>query len=165
MSNTDKEEIAFETGKIPEKSISQMMDSDIEKMKNESIRKLEKNQIDKQVRAEAGITEIPKEPESVPKELPSLLFVIGSKILKCEKFKLDDDEAKIMGRHMSIVLGSMSSKMYSVIIIIVVVVSKVVTCMDAIQKKLHPPDKQIEIQSNKTEMNLKNPNKNEGDWL
>ena len=111
------------------------VDAEHEKMKGNAIRKLEQSQADQEVRAEAGITEIPKAPESIPKELPKIIFQVGAKMIRCEKFELTPDEAKDMAKHLSIVIGPVSSKVYSVCIIVIIVVSKVTDCFGKIKDK------------------------------
>lgn len=161
------EEISYDEKAIPAKAVSPLMDAEMEQMRNASIEKLEKAQMDKTVRAEAGITEIPKEPESIPKELPQLAFKLGSKVIACEKFKLDDEEARILAKHLSIIVGSINSKIYSIIIVVVIVISKVTSCMDAIKSKFGKRKENIEspqvsIPKTNPEMKYKAPT---GEWL
>lgn len=126
------DEIGFKEG---EKKITpELMNADIQKLKQESIKKLEKTQMDKQVRAEAGITEIPKEPESVPKELPKMFFKVGAKIINCERFNIDEEESKVLAKHLSILLGAISSKWYSLIIIFIILISKISDCWEGLAK-------------------------------
>ncbi len=139
------EEISYDEKTIPLKEVNPLMDSEMHQMRENAIEKLEKAQMDKQVRAEAGITEIPKEPESIPKELPQLAFKLGAKIIACEKFKLDDEESKIMAKHLSIIVGGINSKIYSMIIVVVIVISKVTTCMDSIKSKFGKKKENIEV--------------------
>jgi hypothetical protein len=126
-------EISYEN--IPEKAIDEPVDANQKAMKDAAIKKLEKTQIDKQTRAEAGIIDIPKEPEQIPKELPKYIFSVGAKAIHCSKFNIDDDEAKLLAKHISILTGNINSKIFSLIIIIIVVVAKVTECMDAISRK------------------------------
>jgi len=128
------DEIEYEEGE--KKVTPKIMDAELQKLRNESIKKLEKTQVDKQVRAEAGMTEIPKEPESIPKELPKMVFKLGAKTISCEKFELDDEEAKVMAKHLSILVGALSSKWYSLIIIIIILISKISDCFTGIKKLL-----------------------------
>lgn len=128
------DEIKFED--LPKKTIEPMKDSDVIEMRDEAIKKLEKSQIDKTVRAEAGIIDIPKDPDKIPKELPQYLFKVGSKALSCQKFNIDEDEAKLLSKHLSILIGNINSKVFSLIIIFIVIVSKASDCWDAIGVKL-----------------------------
>lgn len=127
-------EIGYE--KQSDKEVPQTFeDAEHQQMKGKAIRKLEQSQADQEVRAEAGITEIPKAPESIPKELPKLMFKVGAKIIRCEKFELEPDEAKDMAKHLSIIIGPVSSKVYSVAIICIIIVSKVNDCFGKIKDK------------------------------
>lgn len=126
------DEICFE--EIPKKSTPEIMDAEVQKLKQDSIKKLEKSQMDKKVRAEAGIQEIPKEPESVPKELPMMIFKFGSRAIACPKFELEDDEAKAIAKHLSIIIGAQNSKIYSIFCILVIVLGKTWLCWDAVGK-------------------------------
>ena len=128
------DEIGYEEGEM--KITPKIQDAEIQKLRNESIKKLEKAQVDKQVRAEAGLTEIPKEPESIPKELPKMVFKLGAKVIACEKFNLDEEESKVLAKHLSILIGAISSKWYSAIIIIIIVISKISDCFTGIKKML-----------------------------
>ena len=126
-------EIEFEL--TQEKPVDTPIDANEKANRDAAIKKLEKTQTDKQVRAEAGIIEIPKEPEQIPKELPKYLFRSGAKVIGCPKFNIDDDEAKLLAKHISILTGNINSKIFSLIIILIVVISKVVECMEAFKNK------------------------------
>jgi len=128
------DEIGYEEGEM--KVTPKIQDAELQKLRTEAIKRLEKAQVDKQIRAEAGLTEIPKEPESIPKELPKMVFKLGAKIISCEKFNLDEEEAKVLAKHLSILIGAISSKWYSAIIIIIIVISKISDCFTGIKKML-----------------------------
>lgn len=120
------DEISFSAGEAkPNPDIEDERKSDIKKGAFEAI---EKKQIEKQARAEAGLTDIPPPSESVPPELPKMLFLACSKIVGCDKLQLDKDEAKIFAKHLSIILGSMNSKIYSLVVIIIITISKIADC-------------------------------------
>lgn len=145
MNENNENKIEF--SEVENKTTPEIMDETTRELRASAIRKLEKSQIDKQVRAEAGINEIPKEPESVPPELPKLIFKAGSKIIKCDKFNLEPDEAKIVAKHLSILFGGINSKIYSLFIILVIVISKIGECFDSVKnvftkkKKDEKPEK------------------------
>lgn len=111
------------------------IDAEHEDMKDKAVHKLQQNQADQEVRAEAGITEIPKPVESIPKELPKLVFSIGAKAIHCEQFKLTPEEATMMAKHLSIIVGPISSRIYSGIIILMVTGSKISDCFGKISSK------------------------------
>ena len=138
------DEIGFE--RIDDKIVpNTFQDSDTQKMRTDAMKKLEKNQVEQQVRAEAGLTEIPKTPESIPKELPKVVFQVGAKIIGCDKFQLTDDEAKMFAKHLSIIIGPVTTKIYSVIIILIVTISKVSDCTGKIKSKFSKNKDGIEI--------------------
>ena len=129
------DEIAYsEPEKKPTPAV---VDASEQELRDASIRKLEKAQVDHQVRKEAGIDDVPSTPESIPKELPKMIFKFGSKVIGCERFQVDDEEARVLAKHMSVLIGSVSSRWYSAIIIIVVVVSKVSDCFERIREMIH----------------------------
>lgn len=128
------EEISYSEG--AKKVTPEMQDAEIEEMKQASLRKIEQAQMDAKTRAEAGLTDIPKTPESVPKELPKMMFKVGAKIISCERFNLDDEEAKVMAKHLSILIGAVSSRWYSVIIIFIILISKISDCWSGLKKAL-----------------------------
>jgi len=127
-------ELGYE--KQPDKEVPDTFtDAEHQKMKAKAVSKLEQAQADQEVRTEAGITEIPKAPESIPKELPKLVFKMGAKIIRCDKFELTPDETKDVAKHLSIIIGPVSSKVYSMCIIVIIVVSKVNDCFGKIKDK------------------------------
>lgn len=150
MGEQDKDNNDIEFNKIPEKSFDKPADSNEIEMKEAAIKKLEKAQMDAKVKAEAGILQVPRESDQIPKELPKYLFKIGSKSLSCPKFNIDDDEAKLLAKHLSILIGSVNSKLFSFIIIIIVVLSKLSECMDAV-KAFFGKRKKPEPQPEKTQ--------------
>lgn len=128
MSESDK--IEFEP--MASKPVDVPKDSHKEALRDQAISKLEKSQADKQVRAEAGLVDVPKTPE-IPKELPVYLFKLGADCIKCDHFNLNDDEAKLLAKHMSILAGKINSKWLSLLIILIVVLSKITTCIKSVK--------------------------------
>ena len=84
---------------------------------------------------------MPKEADSVPKELPKMCFKIFGKAIKCDKMPLDDDEAKVFAKQLSILIGSQDSKIYAVMMIFVIILGKLWVCWDAIASKFKRKDK------------------------
>lgn len=119
---------------VPEKVAPEIMDGEVQKLQDDAVKKLEKAQMDKKVRAAAGISEIPKAPESVPKELPMMIFKFCSRAIACPKMELEDDEAKAIAKHLSIIIGAQNSKIYSLFCIIIIILGKVWLCWDAVGK-------------------------------
>lgn len=128
-----KEEIAFEEG--PKKQTPALMDAEIREMKDKAYAKIEKQQVDAEVRAEAGIAEPPpKASESIHPTLPKLVFRHGSRILQCEKFKLEEDDADVLAHHLSVIVGPVNSKLFSAFMIFVIIFGKVAECWDAVKR-------------------------------
>lgn len=132
--NLPDSNISFED--IDDKVVSEFQD--IPKMKKDVIEKLEKKQVEKETLKEMGELvpeKLPKMEESIPKELPKLIFRFGSKALSCDRFQIDDEESKMLAKHLSVIIGAQNSRIYSIIIVFVVVISKVLECKDAIMLK------------------------------
>ena len=124
-------EIKYED--MPPKEVPPIEQTD--ELRKKAIDKIEANQVEEQVKIEAGIVKVPPAADQIPKELPQYLFRIGANSIACPRFNLDDDEAKLLAKHLSILTGNMNSKIFSFIIIIIVIIAKVTQCMDAIQRK------------------------------
>lgn len=107
---------------------AELTDEATENMRDSVVGAIEREQMQKNVRAEMGITEKPTAAESVPPELPKMVFSIGAKVIGCDKFNLDEKEASTMATHLSIIVGPMNSKLYSLFIIISISISKVCDC-------------------------------------
>ena len=127
-----KDEIAYEEG--DKKVTPAMDDAETQQMKTKAIKGIEQKQMTEKVKAEMGLAEKPKLEESVPKEIPNLFFKFGSKVLSCEKFRTDDEENKIIARHLSIIVGAQNSKTWSIIVILIIIVSKLTDCFDAVKR-------------------------------
>ena len=144
------DEIAYsEPEKKPTPAV---VDASEQELRDASIRKLEKAQVDHQVRSEAGIDDVPKTPESIPKELPKMLFKAGSKIIGCDRFQCDDEEARVLARHMSVLIGAVPSKWYSLLIIVIVVIGKISDCSERIREMIH--GKKPEVPTENTDRRL-----------
>ncbi len=137
------EEIVFD-GSIPAKTTPELMDSETKILRDQAIKHIEKTQILEQEKIKAGIKEPIKEVESIPKELPNLFFKFGSKVLKCEKFRTDEEENKIIAKHLSNLIGAQNSKIYSLIVILIIISSKVSDCWEAVTKLIHRKKKDDE---------------------
>lgn len=128
-----KEEIAFE--ELPKKQTPALMDAEIQDLKDKAYARIEKQQVNAEVRAEAGIAEPPPKPsESIHPSLPELVFRYGSKILQCEKFKLEEKDAEVLAHHLSVIIGPINSKLFSAFMIFVIIFGKVAECWDAVKR-------------------------------
>lgn len=140
------DEIKYED--MQDKKIPDFVDPETKMLKDAAVKGIEKKQIAEQTKIEMGIVSPPKDFESVPKEVPALFFKFGSKILKCEKFRTDDEENKMIGKHLSIIIGAQNSKIYSGIVILIIVISKLTDCIDAIRNLLKKKEKKEEKSTN-----------------
>lgn len=134
-----KDEISYE--EIEKKITPELMDSETKALRDAAIKGIEKKQITEQEKIKAGIKEPIKEVESIPKEVPNLFFKFGSKVLKCEKFRTDDEENKIVAKHLSNIVGAQNSKIYSLIVILIIIISKVSDCWEAVSNLIHRKEK------------------------
>ena len=75
----------------------------------------------------------------IPPDVPKALFRIGAKIVECDKFKLDDEDARTFAKHLTILTGGVNSKIFSAIVILLIIFSKIAECFDAIKRKFFPP--------------------------
>lgn len=131
------DDIGFED--MPDKETSEITNERTDKMRNDAINKLDKNTIDKQVRAEHGLVDVPPEPEAVPEEAVKFAFDLLARATKCQLVKLtkDDDvnEAKVLAKHISILTGSVNSKIFSVFIVGAIVGGKIINLTECIRRK------------------------------
>ena len=125
------DEIAFE--EAPRAVTPPVEDPDIKRIQAQVINKIEKQQIEEKVRDDLGIDKVIAI-APVPKEIPWLIFRFGAKILQCEKFNLDDDEAAVLAKHFTVLCEALQFKswVWSLFIIMLVLISKLVQCKDAI---------------------------------
>jgi len=107
-------------------------DLETEKLKQDTIRKLERQQIEKDMKPADAEVEV----KPIPVELPTLFFRYGSRVIGCEKFNTDADENRMIAKHLTVIFGKMDSRIFSVFIILVIIVGKIVACKDAIMAKL-----------------------------
>lgn len=138
--------IEFE--QIPPKKVDYPVDENVAETREKVLTKLEQKQVENQVKAEAGIIEIPKGTDAIPAELPKYLFKLGANAIQCQRFNLDDDEAKLMAKHISVLTGNINSRWFSFIIILVIVVSKVSGCMEAIRRRFGGKVEHAAIETN-----------------
>lgn len=125
--------IVFDEGtdkKIPEFIDTDSVEKTIEK-------KVILKELEKDIKQEVtGETKPLTVKESVPKEIPDMIFKAGAKIIGCPLFILDNDESVLMAKHFSNIVGQQSSKLYSILIIFIVVISKISGCIGAINNKV-----------------------------
>lgn len=126
------EEISFEPA--PEqKPVPPVKDPAKAATTSQVIQKIEREQIEKQIRKDAGL-DTEKKHAPIPKDIPIVIFRFGAKTIKCPAFALDDSEADLMAKHLSIICEhfNISGVWFSVFVVVVVIISKLVQCKDAV---------------------------------
>ena len=125
------DEVGFEEVKSAE--TPPVADPGLKHMQEQVINKIEKQRVEEQVRGDLGIDKVTAV-APIPKEIPWLIFRFGAKTLQCEKFNLDDDEAAVLAKHFTVLCEALKIKswVWSLIIILLVLVSKLAQCKDAI---------------------------------
>lgn len=131
----EKEDITRVTGiefkELPDPEINALVDADIQ----EAItRKKREQEI-----ADAVEKEVPKktktEEKPIPADIPKVLFNTGAKLLNCDKFKTTREENTLLAKHLTVIFGRVDSRLFSLFIILVVVISKVGDCWQKIRGK------------------------------
>ncbi|NJD76272.1 MAG: hypothetical protein FIB08_04145 [Candidatus Methanoperedens sp.] len=125
------EEISFE--QMPQKPTPEIKDSTQQEMVEKAEKSIAQSQIKQELKEE--VIEVPVY-DSVPVELPEMIFHMGSKWVECPKMELDEKEKTIMAKHISNLIGHPSSKIFSLLIVLVVTFSKITECKNAILSKL-----------------------------
>ena len=134
-------EIGFENlGDVP---LSEKGDVETDRIKEKAIRDLQVQQIKKQVTEQAGGGE-KKKVTPIPKDLPRLVFRYGAKAISCEKFNTTNEENEILAKHLTNILGTMDSKIFSVVIILIIVIGKVVDCKDRVMSMFNKKKEKID---------------------
>ncbi len=147
------EEISFSEGE--KKVTPEIMDSEIQEMRNKAIKGIEQQQIKQQEAIKAGVQPPLTEAEGIPKELPFLFFHYGAKALQCPAFQTDDAENKILAHHLSVIFGAWIKHVWvwSLIAIFIIIVGKLVQCWSAI-KRFFKREKQSELPEKQTDMKI-----------
>jgi hypothetical protein len=122
---------------LPDKKIPDRGEIRTEQMTEDIEKKLTKQQLEKQIKTDAGL-----EPEKVvkgsfTKDVPQLLFRFGAAAIPCPKFNLTDEEAQTFATHLNILLP-LEGKLASIVVIVMITLNKVYQCMDAIQARSKP---------------------------
>ena len=107
-----------------------------EAIKDKVEAKITREVVEAEVRQDTG-TEKAKPSTPIPPDVPIMCFKMVAKVIECPRFELDDEEARIVARHLTILIP-FEGKIISVIVILMVVLNKTFTCMDAIKKKFAP---------------------------
>jgi hypothetical protein len=142
------DEVSFT--EVPGAEATPRADAQTANLRNQVEKGLLKKDITKEVLAEKGIQTPPAKGSEIPKALPEMIFKIGARVIKCEKFALDDEEANVMAKHLTILTGGINSMAFSAVIILVIIGGKIIECFDAIKKKIEsmfPPKEEKEVQA------------------
>ena len=113
--------------------------------------KIEREEVETVVRKDTG-TEKEKPKAPIPPDVPKMIFRIVAHAIECPKFELDDEEARTVAHHLTILIP-FEGKIISLIVILMVVANKTLTCMEAIKKKFAPkPPADVPDKAYKPEM-------------
>ena len=136
---TEKEtEFGFEdTGK---KDVADKGDIKTEALTDKVKTGLKKQEIKTDLQSDAGTGPAPT--GTMTKDVPQMIFRIGASLIGCPKFELTEKEAEDVATHLNILIP-MQGKIVSVVFILLIVLNKVYTCMDAIKAKLGTNNDQI----------------------
>jgi hypothetical protein len=133
MSDDPADRIAFT--ELPPADVAIKHDAEAEKYKAAAEAALKRDAVVRGVKEKAGVPTPPVPGTEIPPDLPKVFFRLGSRVISCEKFRLDDEEARIMAKHLTIICGGVNSRLFSILIIITIIVGKVLECFDAIKTK------------------------------
>jgi hypothetical protein len=98
---------------------------------------IKKKLIEDEVKKEHGIDdEAAKKTAAIPPSFPQSVFLLGSRVIECEQFKLSNEEARVMADHLTVIFGKVDSRIFSAIVIVIIVIGKVVGCWTAIKEKI-----------------------------
>ena len=111
-------------------------DANETEMRNQANKSLDRKEIAKQVMTERGIQPPVPAGADIPAEMPKMFFKIGGRVIKCPQFELDDAEAEVLAKHLTILTGGINSKIFSSLVIIVIIGGKVMECFEAIKRKI-----------------------------
>jgi hypothetical protein len=134
MPPVDENEVSFQDlGNVP---VPEKGDIREEARVDRVTEKIAREEVEKAVRQETG-TEKEKPKTPIPPDVPIICFKIAARFIECPKFELDEEEARILAHHLTILIP-FEGKIISVIVILMVVANKVLACTDAIKKKFAP---------------------------
>lgn len=120
---------------MEEKPIPEIKDLEETQMIEKAEKSIKQQEIKEEIKEEIKPVDTPVW-DSVPPELPKAIFHVAAKAIECPKMELDARETEYLTRHFSNLLGNPSSKIFSLVVVIVVIASKVVDCKQAIMKKM-----------------------------
>ena len=123
--------IAFE--EVDRKETPPVQDPTTSQLQNQVIRKIEREHIEGEVRKDLGEEKTKGAP--FPKEVPELFFRFGADLIGCERFRTDDKENEMLAKHLTNIFGGINSLVASVLIILIILLSKLLACKDAIMAK------------------------------
>jgi hypothetical protein len=143
------DEVSFEDlGAVP---VPPKGDIKTEALVDKVTAKIEREEVETVVRKETG-TEKEKPKTPIPPDVPKMIFRIVARAIECPRFELDEEEARTVAHHLTILIP-FEGKIISVVVILMVIANKTLTCMDAIKKKFAPkPPADVPEKAYKPEM-------------
>lgn len=127
----DDDEIGFEV--VEPKDAPPVQDPSTNALRQQAVRKIERELIEDQTREDLGVKKEPFTP--IPKDVPEMVFKFGSKCIKCPAFCLDEEEAKVLTTHINRICEYFHINVGiagSIVIVLIIIVSKLIQCKDAI---------------------------------
>jgi hypothetical protein len=127
----DDDEIAFEV--VEPKDAPPVQDPSTNALRHQVTRKIERELIEDKTREDLGVKKEPFTP--IPKDVPVMVFRFGSMCIKCPAFCLDEEEAQVLTTHINRICEYFHINVGiagSIVIVLIVIVSKLIACKDAI---------------------------------
>jgi len=130
---TDTDEVSFEV--VTAAEVPPRADVNQEQMEDQVRVSVDRAQLRKEEMKDRGMTGPAATGAEIPADLPKMFFKIGSKVISCEKFCMDDEEARTFAKHLTILTGGVNSRLFSAVMIIIIIAGKCLECFDAIKRK------------------------------
>jgi hypothetical protein len=137
-------EVSYEV--VPGAEITPRTDAKTQAIRNTVENNLLRKDITAEELAKRGVPQPVPPGSEIPKDLPQMMFKIGGRVIACEKMALDDEEARVYAKHLTILTGGINSKAFSALIILVITGGKIMECFGAIKKwieKMYPKKEEI----------------------
>lgn len=114
-----------------------VLDAAAEKMKTQVtqniLRSKLRRELEQEIDPEGANASVVQE---VHRSVPKMLFLVGSRAVKCPRMALEDDEAEIFADALSMWMPKIDSKVYAAIVMICMTAAKILDCQDAIASRL-----------------------------
>lgn len=144
---TEKDEVSFEV--VTDAEVPDRADVNETQMHDAVKSAVDRAEARKQEMKDRGIAGAERKGTLAP-EMPKALFSIVAGFIDCQKFNLDDTQAKIYADSLN-VLFPVEGKIVAVLNLLIITAGKCVTCYDAIKRKFAgaPKDELIPAEQKK----------------